>query len=193
MRTLRLLSLTLLSVLVLAPPALAADAAVDVPDFEFKAKKVSVDPGDTVTWNFTGPTEHTATADKGQAEKFDSGLVAAGGTFAHTFTKPGKFSYFCRPHEFMTGSVTVGTDAVAKSFTKASIKGGARSISASVTLKEAAKVTLSVKGKKVTKGLKKGKRKLALKGLKAGSYRATVTAVDAFRKKTTKKARATVR
>ena len=116
--------------------------------------------GDTVTWNFTGPAEHTATSNPGQPEKFDSGLKDEGGTFTHTFTKPGKYQYFCRPHEeFMKGTVTVGKDAVAKSFTSAKVKGAASSIKLTVTLKETAKVTLSVKGtkkKSVSKRLKAG-------------------------------------
>ena len=45
----------------------------------------------------------------------------------------------------------------------------------------------------MSKRLKAGKRTLTVKRLKAGSYRATVTAQDAFDKKTTKKATATVR
>ena len=152
--------------------------------------------GDTVTWNFKGPSEHTATSNPGQPEKFDSGLKGTGGTFAHTFTKPGKYQYFCRPHEdFMKGTITVGTDAVAKSFKGAKFTGGATSVKVTVTLKEAAKLTLSVKGpkkKSVSKSFKAGKRSLTVKRLKAGSYSATVTAQDAFDKKTTKKAKATV-
>ena len=44
----------------------------------------------------------------------------------------------------------------------------------------------------MTKSLKAGKRTLTIKRLKAGSYKATVIAQDAFDKKTTKKAKATV-
>ncbi len=79
----------------------------------------------------------------------------------------------------MKGSVTVGKDPVAKSFTKASIKGSSARVKATVTLKEDAKVTLSVKGlkkKSVTKSLKKGKRSVSVGKLKAGSYKATVVA-----------------
>jgi hypothetical protein len=95
----------------------------------------------------------------------------------------------------MKGTVTVGKDAVAKSFTSAKVKGSARAIKLTVTLKEAAKVTLSAKGpknKSVSKRLKAGKRTLTVKKLKAGSYKTTVTAQDDFDKKTTKKAKATV-
>ena len=92
----------------------------------------------------------------------------------------------------MKGTITVGTDAVAKSFKSAKFTGGATSVKVTVTLKEAAKLTLSVKGpkkKSVSKSFKAGKRSLTVKRLKAGSYSATVTAQDAFDKKTTKKAR----
>jgi plastocyanin len=196
MRIARLLPLALLAVAALAAPALAEDRTVGAPDYEFTPKSASIDVGDTVTWTFDGPSEHTATSNAGQPDKFDSGLKAEGTTFAFTFTKPGKYQYFCRPHEeFMKGTVTVGTDAVAKSFTSAKVKGSGSAIKLTVTLKEGAKVTLSAKGpknKSVSKRLKAGKRTLTLKKLKAGTYKTTVTAQDDFDKKTTKKAKATV-
>ena len=148
MKIARLLPLVLISGLLLAVPASAEDASISVPDFKFAPKSATIDVGDTVTWNFQGPTDHTATSDRGQAVKFDSGLLNAGKSFSFTFTKPGKFTFHCRPHPFMKGSVTVGKDTVAKSFTKASIKGSKHAVKATVTLKEDAKVTLSVKGPK---------------------------------------------
>jgi plastocyanin len=196
MRKTRLIAPALLSALAVAAPAVAADKTVDAPDYEFAPKNTSISVGDTITWNFTGPSEHTATSNSGQPDKFDSGLKAEGTTFSYTFDTPGKFQYFCRPHEdFMKGVITVGKDAVAKSFSKAKVTAGGTSVKVAVTLKEDAKVTLSVKGpkkKSVTKSLKKGKRTLTVKKLKAGTYNATVTAQDAFDKKTTKKAKATV-
>jgi plastocyanin len=191
MKSARLLPLVLISSLMLAVPASAEDASISVPDFKFAPKTATIDVGDTVTWNFKGPTDHTATSDRGQAVKFDSGLLNADKSFSFTFTKPGKFTFHCEPHPFMKGSVTVGKDTVAKSFTKASVKGSKKAVTAKVTLKEDAKVTLAVKGpkrKSVTKSLKKGKRSVSVGNLKAGSYKATLTAVDAFKVKTTKKA-----
>ncbi|MBN1527919.1 MAG: cupredoxin domain-containing protein [Thermoleophilaceae bacterium] len=197
MRQTRLIAPALISALALAAPAVAEDKTVDTTkDYEFAPKSTSIAVGDTVTWTFPDSVEHTATSYKGQPDKFDSGLKADGGTFAHTFDKPGKYQYFCRPHEdFMKGVITVGKDAVAKSFTKAAVSGGASSVKVALTLKEDAKVTLSVKGpkkKSVTKSLKKGKRTLTVKKLKAGTYKTTVTAQDAFDRKTTKKATAGV-
>jgi plastocyanin len=197
MRIARLVPPVLIAVFALVAPAGAEDQSVGAPDYEFTPKSIAIDVGDTVTWNFTGPSGHTTTSNPGQPEKWDSPLEDAGGTFAHRFTNPGKYQYFCRPHEeFMKGTVTVGKDSVAKSFTAAKVKGASRAIKLTVTLKEDAKVTLSVKGPKkakVSKSLKAGKRTLTLKRLKAGSYQATVVAQDNFDKKTTKKAKATVR
>jgi plastocyanin len=196
MRITRLLPPALLAVFALAAPASAEDTSVAAPDYEFNPKNVSIAVGDTITWNFEGPSQHTATSNSGQPDKWDSGLKDEGGTFQHTFDTPGKYQYFCRPHEdFMKGTITVGTDAVAKSFTKAKVKGAARSIKLTVTLKEDAKVTFSAKGpkrKSVSKRLRAGKRTLTLKRLKAGTYKTTVVAQDAFDKKTTKKAKASV-
>ena len=196
MRIARLVPPVLIAVFALVAPAGAEDQSVSAPDYEFTPKSDSVAVGDTVTWNFKGPSGHTTTSNPGQPEKWDSPLKEAGGTFAHKFTKAGKYQYFCRPHEdFMKGTITVGKDTAAKSFTSVKVKGAAHAIKLTVTLKEDAKVTLSVKGpknKKVSKSLKAGKRTLTIKRLKAGSYKATVVAQDNFDKKTTKKAKATV-
>jgi hypothetical protein len=166
-------------------------------DFSFSPRSAQVDPGDSVTWSFVGPTDHTTTSKAGQAERWDSPLEGPGKTFSHTFTKPGKFQFYCRPHPYMTGTVTVGSDAVPKSFTRSAIKGGRRSVTASLTLAEGAKVTLSAKAKgrkakSVSKRLAKGKRKIAVGRLAAGRYKVTLTAVDDFDKKTTRKATARV-
>ncbi|MGH9760548.1 MAG: cupredoxin domain-containing protein, partial [Blastocatellia bacterium] len=66
-------------------------------------------------------TLHTATFDPTEAVKkgdailpkgvqpFDSGFMLPGKTFSHTFTAPGKYKYFCIPHEKdgMFGYITV--------------------------------------------------------------------------------------
>jgi plastocyanin len=197
-RTLLAVPLALAGVLAAAAPVGAADARLDVVDYYFSPSSAQVDPGDTVTWSFVGPTDHTTTSKAGQAERWGSPLEGPGKTFAHTFTKPGKFQFYCRPHPYMTGTVTVGSDAVAKSFTRSTVKGGRGSVTASVTLAEAAKVTLTAKAKgrkakSVTKRLAKGKRKLRVGRLAAGSYKVTLVAVDDFDRKTSRRATARVR
>jgi plastocyanin len=82
----------------------AASTTVTIRDFEYAPPTVTIDVGDTVTWSNDGPTGHTATADGGS---FDTGLLADGESGSHTFDQAGSFSYFCEPHPFMKGTVTV--------------------------------------------------------------------------------------
>jgi plastocyanin len=192
MRPHRLLPLTLLAAIALAAPASAADQSVGVPDFRFAPRLVELEPGDSVTWNFEGPTAHTSTSSSGQSDRWRSGLKRTGESFTRAFKKPGRWQYFCEPHPFMKGVVQVGTDEVAKSFTRLAAKGSARAVKVTLTLREAAKVTVTVKGKTVVKRLGKGRRSVTVKGLPAGEYRVKVFALDNFDKKTTKRVSARV-
>ncbi|MGH2824297.1 MAG: plastocyanin/azurin family copper-binding protein, partial [Thermoleophilaceae bacterium] len=82
----------------------AASTAVTIRDFEFAPGSVTIGAGDTVTWNNQGPTPHSATAKDGS---FDTGVYGEGQSRSHTFEQAGTFSYFCTPHPFMRGTVTV--------------------------------------------------------------------------------------
>ena len=82
----------------------AASRTVTIADFSFSPKSVTVSVGDSVTWRNTGDEVHTATAKDGS---FDTGNLDTGQSGSHTFNKAGTFSYFCKPHAFMTASVTV--------------------------------------------------------------------------------------
>jgi plastocyanin len=74
----------------------------------FKPQSITVAPGTTVRWVNHGEEGHTVTSRDGL---FDSGPLARGATFSFTFTRPGTFNYFCRPHEMMgmVGTVVVGS------------------------------------------------------------------------------------
>ena len=135
--------------------------------------------GETVTWNFSDDASHSTKAEPGQAEKWNSGLKAAGETFPYTFTRPGRFDYICEPHPFMEASITVGEDAVKKTFKK--FKGTRRGNSVKITyeLNEAATVTYKLKGpsrRTVKRGRDRaGKYSFRLKNLEAGEYTGTLT------------------
>ena len=58
----------------------------------------------TVTWASRSISYDTVT-DRGGS--FDSRAIPPGGTFTHTFTSPGVYSYYCLYHPWMTGTVTV--------------------------------------------------------------------------------------
>jgi len=61
----------------------------------------------TVTWVSHSIAFDTVT-DRGGA--FSSGAIPPGGTFTHTFTSPGVYSYYCLYHPWMSGTVTVVAD-----------------------------------------------------------------------------------
>jgi plastocyanin len=99
-----------------APPG-PQTVVVEVRDFTFEPRSVTVNPGDTVRWRFVGSdTTHTVTATGGV---FDSGFVftSPGATFERTFTEAEldmTFEYRCVSHHeccAMQGSVRVGASA----------------------------------------------------------------------------------
>jgi quinohemoprotein ethanol dehydrogenase len=105
---------------VAAPPAPATQvaatarsvSAVTIEDFDFNPGVfgVQVPPGTTITWTNNGPTQHTTSSDTGE---WDSGLLNVGDTFSHTFNDAGVFWYFCRPHPWMRGTITVDPNSPA--------------------------------------------------------------------------------
>ena len=82
----------------------AASGSVTIADFHFDPATITINQGDTVTWNNNGPTAHSATANDGS---FDTGILKKGQSGSHTFNQAGTFSYFCKPHPFMKASIVV--------------------------------------------------------------------------------------
>ena len=82
----------------------AASGSVTISDFKFSPASITVNEGDTVTWTNSGPTAHSATAGNGS---FDTGVFPRGQSRSHTFDAAGTYSYICRPHPFMKGTVVV--------------------------------------------------------------------------------------
>jgi plastocyanin len=190
MRPTRLLiPLAVLSPLTLASPALAADASVNIFDFEFIAKEVQVGVGETVTWNFVA-AGHTTTSDRGQPESWNSGPEPGppGTSFTHTFDTPGRFSYVCFPHRsFMKGTVVVGTDEHKRSQSKFTHVRRGSKLTFKFTLVEAAKVEIKLSGaakrSATRKRLRPGKHSIVFKNLNPGQYRAKATFTDDFDKR----------
>jgi predicted lipoprotein with Yx(FWY)xxD motif/plastocyanin len=99
-----------------APPASPAAASpspeadggeqVRIANFAYAPATVSLTAGATVSWTNDDSAPHTVTADDGS---FDSGTIAPGGTFEHTFTTPTSVTYVCTLHPAMTGSIIVAT------------------------------------------------------------------------------------
>ena len=70
----------------------------------FNPGTLTVAAGTTVTWTNKDAVTHTVTS---TTNLFDSGSLGTNGTFSHTFATAGTYSYFCKIHTYMTGSVTV--------------------------------------------------------------------------------------
>ena len=76
----------------------------------FSPASITINAGDTVTWNNADTAAHTVTGGSpadGPSGVFDSSLVMAGADYAFTFNDKGSYDYFCMVHPWMTGSVTV--------------------------------------------------------------------------------------
>ncbi len=78
-----------------AQPAAAAGKTVDMKDIKFSTATLKVTAGTKVTWKNSDAMVHTVTADDGS---FDSGDMAPGATWSHTFDTPGTYTYHCTPH-----------------------------------------------------------------------------------------------
>jgi YVTN family beta-propeller protein len=85
-----------------APEATTSTATIA--QFAFSPATVTVAPGQPVTWTNTDPVQHTTTSD---TPGWDSGPLAPGANFAHTFTTAGTYAYHCDIHPFMHGTVIV--------------------------------------------------------------------------------------
>lgn len=85
---------------------------------QFEPHEVTIQAGQAVLWTNTSFDMHTVTCDPSLAanpddvrlpegaEPFNSTLIGPNKTFAKTFPTPGRYRYFCIPHE-ATGMVGV--------------------------------------------------------------------------------------
>jgi plastocyanin len=77
---------------------------VTISGMKFAPASYTVKAGTTVTWVNNDGVPHTVTADD---NSFDSGSIAAGEKFTHTFGTAGTFAYHCNFHSGMTGTLVV--------------------------------------------------------------------------------------
>jgi plastocyanin len=71
--------------------------------YKFKAKKVTINKGQTVKWSWNSDQDHNVTFDKGNKHSKTAMKVS---DYRRTFKKKGTFTYFCSVHGF-TGKVVV--------------------------------------------------------------------------------------
>jgi plastocyanin len=78
---------------------------IKIDNFSFTPMTVTVAVGTTVTWTNDDDVPHTVVSD--DTKTFKSRALDTGDRFSYTFTKPGKYSYFCSVHPRMTAEVVV--------------------------------------------------------------------------------------
>jgi len=77
---------------------------VEISGFAFVPQTLTVSVGTTVTWTNNDSSSHTIASND---NLFQSGTLAKGATFSHTFAQKGTFNYHCSIHPSMTGKIIV--------------------------------------------------------------------------------------
>jgi plastocyanin len=95
-----------LAALVLMASAAAGpgkDHTVTIEGMQFNPPELTVHQGDRIVWVNKDLFPHTATA----AKVFDSGSIAADGSWSYVAAKSGEYAYGCTFHPTMKGKITV--------------------------------------------------------------------------------------
>ena len=82
----------------------------DTADGCFIPSTVTIEVGETVTWENNDTAAHTASggsAEDGLTGPWDSSLIMAGGSYSYTADTAGTFDYFCMVHPWMEGTLIV--------------------------------------------------------------------------------------
>ena len=110
--------MSIVSMIAIAPSAFADETVTNAPGSStpgcepncFVPSTVTIEAGETVTWENTDTAAHTATggsAADGPSGVFDSSLIMATQSYSFTFDTPGTYVYFCMVHPWMEGTVIV--------------------------------------------------------------------------------------
>ncbi|MDP4209918.1 MAG: cupredoxin domain-containing protein [Bacteroidota bacterium] len=75
-----------------------------ISEMAFNPSSTTVSVGTTVTWANRDSLAHTVTSSN---NTFDSGNITYGSSYSYTFTTEGTYTYYCKNHSYMTGTVIV--------------------------------------------------------------------------------------
>jgi plastocyanin len=84
--------------------AIPAANEITIQAFAFVPQTLTITVNSTVKWKNLDAITHTVTSDN---LVWDSGNILNGGTFKFTFTATGTFTYHCKIHPSMTGTIIV--------------------------------------------------------------------------------------
>jgi len=91
-------------------PGSSTPGCEDTADGCFIPSTVTIEVGETVTWENNDTAAHTASAGTsadGPSGVWDSGLIMAGQSYSYTADTAGTFDYFCMVHPWMEGTLIV--------------------------------------------------------------------------------------
>src|SRR4051812_8908002 len=84
---------------------------ISIGEFSYTPQNVNLYMGDSVVFVWTGPdTNHTAssaTFDTDTGKSSDQISHKVGDSYGVSFYQPGAFTYHCKVHSFMTGTINV--------------------------------------------------------------------------------------
>lgn len=91
---------------------------VGISAFSFRPERLDIVSGDVVFWTWMGPDTDHSVSGSGPGKTFESDpgkspaeiSHRAGDTFGEQFTTPGTYSYVCRKHDTMRGTIVVAPD-----------------------------------------------------------------------------------
>lgn len=98
-----ILRLTVLSSILFASSAFAANHEVMIKAMKFSPAVINVAVGDTITFTNMDGAPHTATAKNGA---FDTGRLSKGKSAKVTISAAGEVSYYCAVHPSMKAKVS---------------------------------------------------------------------------------------
>ncbi|MVV47809.1 amidase [Pseudomonas sp. PB120] len=90
--------------LLLSMPVWAQDVNIDIKEFMFGPKDMTVAVGTKVTWVNDDEIPHTVAETH---KVFRSGALDTHDSFSWVFNTPGEFEYFCALHPQMIGKILV--------------------------------------------------------------------------------------
>ncbi|WP_433769807.1 cupredoxin domain-containing protein [Pseudomonas putida] len=94
-----------LACLMLSMPVWANEVKIDIKEFMFGPKDLTIAPGTRVTWVNDDEIPHTVAETH---KLFRSAALDTGDSYSWVFNTPGEFEYFCSLHPQMIGKIIVG-------------------------------------------------------------------------------------
>jgi plastocyanin len=86
------------------PVTASGNVAVEIRDFDYSPRELTIPAGSSVTWTNHDGAPHTSTDED---ESWDTGRLGEDESGTITFDTPGSYEYYCTYHPYMQASLTV--------------------------------------------------------------------------------------